>query len=140
MKYLDTNIIGYAIENHAKYGASCKKILEDIEQEKLPVAASLLVLTETMHVLRKINKELSRLRKTPLDIPANITAVLSLPILWLDLNIFIIKRAAENTHPIPSADAVHLATMEINSVYEIISADTDFDTIPFIKRIDPLDY
>jgi hypothetical protein len=34
LKYLDTNIIAYAIENHPKYGERCKKILEDIESEK----------------------------------------------------------------------------------------------------------
>jgi predicted nucleic acid-binding protein len=35
LKYLDTNVIVYAIENHPKYGERCRKILEDIEGEKL---------------------------------------------------------------------------------------------------------
>ena len=30
MKYLDTNVIIYAIENNSKYGNKCKNILEQI--------------------------------------------------------------------------------------------------------------
>jgi hypothetical protein len=35
LKCLDTKVIDHAIENHPKYGDKCRKILEDIEGEKL---------------------------------------------------------------------------------------------------------
>ena len=35
MKYLDTNVIIYAIENDIKYGRKCKEILEAIQHQKL---------------------------------------------------------------------------------------------------------
>ena len=35
MKYLDTNIIVYAIENHPKFGKECKKILKEIQNSRL---------------------------------------------------------------------------------------------------------
>lgn len=56
MIYIDTNVFIYAIENHPKYGNKCKKFLEDIENEKIKVAASVLVLVELINVITKINK------------------------------------------------------------------------------------
>lgn len=32
MKYLDTNILLYVIEQHPRYGKSCTRILSDIER------------------------------------------------------------------------------------------------------------
>jgi len=134
--YLDTNIIIYAIENHPKYGKSCAKILSDIEGEKLDVSSSLLVLIETINVLQKLNKTLEK----KLNIKDNIDAILSLPIVWLDINFPVIRRAAEYDYKISGVDYTHIATMEINSIKKIISADDELDKADIIKRIDPLKY
>ena len=140
MKYIDTNVFIYAIENHEKYGRSCKKILEDIENSKIKAGASLLVLVETINVLNKINKELSRLNMKQLDISANISAIESLPITWLDLNLPIIERAAEYNYSINAGDYIHIATMELNQVNEILSADSGLDKVMLVARTDPLEY
>lgn len=140
MNYLDTNVICYAIENHPTFGAACKEILEDIYTGKTKAASSVLVLVEIISALKKINKELYKLGKQLLDIQMNIDAILSLPIEWIDLEIFVIKRAADYSFNIPGADYIHIATMEIMGVNEILSADADFDKVSFIKRIDPRDY
>ncbi len=140
MTYLDTNVIIYAIENHLKYGKRCKRILEDIESEKLKVCCSVLVLVETINVLIKVNKVLREKKEKPLNINENIDAILSLPITWLDLNFSIIKKASEYNYNVSGVDYIHIATMELNSVGKIISADKDFDEVEFIKRVDPLDY
>jgi len=140
MNYLDTNIIAYAIENHPKYGKACKKILLDIELNKIEIHSSLLVLIELINVLKKINKELIKQDKKPLDISKNIDAVLSLPLIWLDIDFLIVRKASQYEYNISGIDYIHIATMEINSIKNIISADDDFDKVEFIKRIDPLDY
>jgi len=140
MIYLDTNVIIYAIENHPKYGKKCRQILEDIESEKLKVQCSVLVLVETINVLTKVNKALKERKAKTLDIRGNIDAILSLPVVWLDLNFQIIKRSSEYSYDISGVDYVHIATMELNSLSKIISADTDFNDVEFIKRIGPLDY
>ena len=49
MIYIDTNIFIYAIENHPKYGSACKKILLDIESEKVKAGASILVPVSYTH-------------------------------------------------------------------------------------------
>lgn len=140
MIYVDTNVFIYAIENHPKYGRACKKILLDIESEKIKVSASILVLVEIINVLTKINRILKEQKKKPLDIKKNIDAVLSLPITWFDLTFLIIKRASEYTYNVIGVDYIHIATMEINSVAEIVSADDELDKIKFITRIDPKEY
>ncbi len=140
MNYLDTNIIAYAIENHPKYGKACKKILLDIELNKIEIHSSLLVLIELINVLKKINKELIKQDKKPLDISKNIDAVLSLPLIWLDIDFLIVRKASQYEYNISGIDYIHIATMEINSIKNIISADDDFDKVEFIKRTDPLDY
>ncbi len=140
MIYLDTNVIIYAIENHPKYGKKCRQILEDIESERLKASCSALVLVETINVLLRLNKVLKDRGENILDVRKNIDAILSLPIIWIDLNFAIIKRASEYNYNISGVDYVHIATMDLNSIAKIISADTDFNVLEFIKRIDPLKY
>ena len=77
MIYVDTNVFVHAVENHPKFGKSCKRILEDVEDGKLEASCSILVL---------------------------------------------------------------VASMELNSTNEILSADRDFDRVPMVKRKDPLEY
>lgn len=140
MEYLDTNVIVYAIENHPKYGKACKKILEDIEVGKLKVCASMLVLVEIVNVLTKINKILVGEKKDELDIKKNIDAILSLPIVWFNLDFLVIKKATEYNYNISGVDYIHIATMELNSIIKIISADEELKKVDFIKRIEPLEY
>ncbi len=140
MKYLDTNIIIYAITNDAKFGAACKQILLDLETGKLKACASVLVLAEIINVLSKINRMLENAGKAGLDIRKNIDAILSLPIVWFDLNFLTIKKAAEYKFRVSGIDYLHVATMELNSVKESLSGDKELDKVDFIRRIDPLKY
>jgi len=140
MIYIDTNIFIYAIENHPEYGEDCKRILLEVEKGKLKVCASILVLVEIINVLTKMNKIIEKRGRKPLDIRKNIDAILSLPIVWFDLTFLVIKRASEYTYPITGVDYVHIATMEINLVWEVISADKELDKIKFITRMDPKEY
>ena len=140
MKYLDTNVIVYAIENHPRYGEACKRILEDVEDGKLRVSCSVLILVELISVLKKLNGVLSRQGGKELVIEDNIGAVLSLPITWVDLDLLIIEKASTYSFNISGVDYTHVATMEVSSITEILSADGEFDRVPMIKRIDPLGF
>lgn len=140
MNYLDTNIFVYAIENHPKYGKKCAEILQKVQTEKIKVCSSLYTLIELINVLHKINKILQKEGKNLLNVEENIIAILSLPILWYDLNLLLITHFSKYTFSVSSTDYIHISTMELNSVFEIISADEDFDKISFLKRIDPLSF
>jgi len=138
MKYLDTNILVYAVENHPTYGEACKRILYDVADGKTEVCASILVLVEFLNVLTKINRILKREKRKALDLRKNIDAVLSLPIVWYDLNFILLRRASEYDFDVSGVDYLHAATMELNTIHEILSADEELDKINFIKRTDPL--
>ena len=70
----------------------------------------------------------------------NIAAVLSLPIIWIDLDVLIIETASTFDYGINGVDYVHIASMEANSITEILSADQELDRVKSIKRIDPNNY
>lgn len=140
MKYLDTNVIIYAVESHPKYGENCKDILKAVENAELEVCASTLILVEVINVLCKLNTILEEAQKEKLDIRENIDAIFSLPIKWIELDFAIIRRASEYKFKVSGIDYVHAASMELNLVNEIISADKELDKIDFIKRIDPLTF
>lgn len=140
MKYLDTNVIIYAIESHPKYGEKCKDILKAVENAELEICASTLILVEVINVLCKLNMILEAAHKEKLNIRKNIDAVLSLPIKWIELDFAIIRRASEYQFKVSGIDYVHVASMELNLVNEIISADEELNKIDFIKKIDPLTF
>lgn len=140
MTYLDTNIILYVITQDPKYGPACARVLADVETGKLQVGASTLVLLEVVGALRKLNATLHRKKRTPIDLKANLAAIISLPIVWFDLTAYTIERILEYPFNMQTADFVHLATAEQQGIREILSADKDFDAPGFIKRLDPLDY
>lgn len=140
MKYLDTNVIIYAIESHPKYGEKCKDILKAVENAELEICASTLILVEVINVLCKLNIILEVAHKEKLNIRKNIDAILSLPIKWIELDFAIIRRASEYQFKVSGIDYIHVASMELNLVNEIISADEELNKIDFIKRIDPLTF
>ncbi len=140
MIYIDTNVFVYAIENHPRFGRNCRRILEDIEGERLEASCSVLVLAELVNVLKKINDVLSKQGKKVLNIERNIEAVMSLPVVWIDLDFLVIEKASTYRFDVNGIDYMHVASMELNSMNEILSADRELDKVNLIRRTDPLDY
>jgi predicted nucleic acid-binding protein len=138
--YIDTNVFVYAIENHPKYGKSCAKILSDLHEKRIQGSSSVLVLVELINVLAKLNKILKTKQESQLVISDNIAAVLSLPIIWIDLDIRIIETASTYDYQVNGVDYVHIASMDANSISEVLSADHELDKVKSVTRIDPLDY
>ncbi len=138
--YIDTNVFIYAIENHPRYGRACTKILRDVQEKRIEVSASVLVLVEIISVLVRLNKVLSSKDEAKLVIRDNISAVQSMPITWMDLDFLIIERASTYDYAINGVDYLHVATMDVNSITEVLSADQELDRVKSIKRIDPNDY
>ena len=140
MIYLDTNVIVYAIENHPKFGEACKRILLDIEKGNLKALSSVMTLAELISVLVKINRMRKSENKSTVDINMNVSAVLSLPVTWIEMDFSVIEKASRYTYKTSGSDYIHAASMDIHGVYSIISADAELDKIDFAKRIDPLEY
>ena len=91
-------------------------------------------------MLVKLYKTLSAKGENKLVTKDNIEAILSLPITWLDLDIFVIETASALDYGVSGVDYLHFASIEANSIREIISADLEIDEVNSIKRTDPLEY
>jgi len=136
--YLDTNVVVYAVSRDPAYGSACKKWLTKIEKKEIIAESSPLTLVECLHAFKNINRIMAKKKRALIDVPGSISALLTLPLRWLDLTPAVILRASESAAPVTAGDAVHLATMEVHGVHEILSADAGFDSVPGIRRRDPL--
>ena len=136
--YIDANIVIYAVTHDPKYGSACAAVLKDMKEGKLEAVASSLVVLEIMNALQRFNASHRRQLETPIEVSEVVNALFSLPIEWVDMTVLVMEKTLPHiavTHP---SDAVHLATMEIEGITKIITADHDFDRIDGVSRIDPL--
>jgi predicted nucleic acid-binding protein len=132
--YIDTNIWIYAITAHPKYGKKCKQILEKLEKGELKAAISVQVLSEVAGVLHQ--------QFGVKDTVEHIVAIISYPLEVIDLTPDIVVRGAEYSrdYGILPYDGIHVATALNQMIKKILSADKELDKVPFIERVDPLDY
>lgn len=135
--YIDTNIVIYAISQDSKYGSGCTSWLERINKQEISAEASVLLLTECLHVLKSLNKIAVKKARKSIDIRMSLNAIMSIPIKWLELTPLVVLRASEFNYPLATGDALHIASMELNGITEILSADKEIDKVPGIQRIDP---
>jgi predicted nucleic acid-binding protein len=136
--YLDANVAVYAVSNDSRYGTACAQWLKRIERGAVTAESSPLTLVECLHAFKNLNRILAKRRRGSIDIPRSIGALLSLPVRWLDLTPAVLLRASEYTTAVTAGDAVHLASMELHGVLEILSADAGFDRFANVRRRDPL--
>lgn len=130
MIYLDANFFVFASLDTSEKGLNAAKIQKDIIEGKLFGATSSLALDEVMWSFIK-NKRLEILRKTIEEIYSmkNLTIKevdASVPLLALD---FIEK------YNLKPRDAFHAALMKNFGINEVVSDDSDFDKVEWIKRI-----
>lgn len=140
MIYIDTNVFINATTEDRVFGKPCTRIMEEIEAEKLEALCSRLVLVEYVNALNHINRELKRRARDPFPVGELTDALLSLIPHWHELGDQVIKRASTKTFRMNPADYFHVATMEVGGIDTMISADSDFDKVGWIKRIDPRRY
>jgi len=91
-------------------------------------------------VIVKLNRVLSDKGEKKLVTSDNIAALLSLPIIWIDLDVLVIETASKYDYGINGVDYVYVASMEMNSITQVLSADQELDNVKSIERIDPNDY
>lgn len=105
------------------------RALSDVQQKKIEASCSVLMLVELINVLVKLNRALSSKREKKLVIADNIAEVLSLPIIWIDMDIRIIETASTYDYPVNGVD-YDIASMNANSIIEVLSADRELDKEP----------
>ncbi|MGC8578176.1 MAG: type II toxin-antitoxin system VapC family toxin [Thermoproteota archaeon] len=115
--YIDTNIYVYVALNNIRYFEKCKRILEDASDGKLLAYGSLLVATEILGSLSRIDPRIAQ---------EALKAYLSMPVSNLEITPEVLQLAALiNTVTNIKYDSIHAAVMILNGVSNIITNDID---------------
>ncbi len=131
--YVDTNIFIYSALGHPIYGEACKKIIDDIQNQKIKVYCGFLVPIELLGALTRID---------PKKASVALEAFFSLPINMIPIDERILQDAAKLTlESGVSYDCVHAGCMLGKGLDTIITEDaTDWKKIKHFKIIRPLEY
>jgi predicted nucleic acid-binding protein len=130
MFLFDTNVLIYQLTD-SEYREPCAALVDAAAERKTHGYVSTAILEEVWHL------ELSR-RVDGLDgATANIYEVFS-PLLAVTDEVF--RRALDiDSQKLGSNDRIHVATCQEWGIRTIVSADTAFDGVRLIRRVDPLD-
>lgn len=133
--FIDANVPIYAAGREHRYKESCGRILMMVAEHPWAFVTDAEVLQELVH--RYVASGRWRLGREVLENFAELMHGRVEPVYGED-----IRRAGQfaDGHPGVSArDLVHLAVMQRLGVSRIVTADTDFDRLPEVDRLDPVD-
>lgn len=130
--FVDTSVLAYALGDRHPQRAASRHVVERATSGEILLHASVEMVQELLH---------HRLRRT------DRTAALRQARAAADLCILhafdeaVLSRALElvASSPTRGRDAVHAATALLHDVPTMLSSDTDFDTVPGLTRVSPID-
>lgn len=132
MIFLDTNVFLYAAGREHPLREPCRRVLRRVEDGSLAANTNVEVVQEILYVLtrRALEEKGRRLARSVLGLFPDV-----LPLSALDLGAAL---DLLGEHPgLTPRDAIHVATMRRRGIDTLISADTHFDRVEDIRRIDP---
>jgi len=129
--FIDSNVFFYAKMMDREYGKPCAEILSKIMKGEIKAITSALVTVELANALRKYG--FGR------EVKGVVDALFSLDISIHEVDPLDVRNAVNifDEFKISPYDCTHVAIMRRIGIVDIISADRDFDKIPWIKRSDP---
>ena len=130
--FLDSNVFLYAAGSEHPLRAPCRRAIEEVAAGDLAAVTSSEVVQEILHVLsrRHLTREAVRLARSAAEVVAGVLPVRREEVA---LACELIERHSE----ISVRDAIHVATMQLNGISEIMTADRHFSAIEGVRRIDP---
>ena len=131
--YLDTNVFIYAVGSASRYRDPCRQILSSVVEGQLNGETSVYTIQEVARQRHRRGDE--NPTKRAREVAAMCTAVHH-----LDAGIVVrALDAVDRFTGLEVSDAIHAATALTHGLSEVVSADSDFDRVPGIERVDPLD-
>jgi len=132
--FFDSNVFLYATGTDHPLRDACRELFEHVQQGALRAETSVEALQEVAHV--RARRSGRRTDAVELARRAARTCVVH-PVELEDLERALSAFAADES--LPMRDALHAAVALNRGVTVIASADTDFDRVPGLERVDPLD-
>jgi len=132
--YLDSNVFLYAIGAEHDYREPCRALVRAAGERRLRGETGVEALQEVVHHRRRRDDPHATDRAR--EILRICSAVHPLSAGDMRAALDLVDRHPE----LPTRDALHAATALTHGLTTVVSADTDFDTIGELRRIDPLDH
>ena len=133
--FIDTTIPMYASGKQNRYKNPCREILARIAEGSLDAATDAEVFQEILYRYYYIqNMTLGKAIFREFRIVMNQVLSVSAE------DIFYAEEILDKYPKLKPRDALHAAVMSHNGIGEVLTADRDFDQIPELTRIDPLDF
>ncbi len=132
---MDTAVFVYARGADHPYRAPCRRIVAAIAGGDLELQASVEMVQEFAHLLRRRNHSPEQVRTEALDVAES--CVLH------DLETDDLRRALDLLVSFPTLhvrDAVHAATALRRGLDAVLSPDRAFDAVPGLTRLDPISF
>ncbi len=135
MKYfLDTNVFMYAAGREHPLKAPCVAVLRRVAREELDVLTNAEVLQEILYRYGAIGELQRGVHLARLAVDQVAGEVLPVTLADMHRTFDLVDRYGTE---ITGRDAVHVATMLNHGLTHLISADTHFDIVEGITRLDP---
>jgi predicted nucleic acid-binding protein len=132
--FLDTNIFMYAAGREHRLKAPCVAVLRRVAREELDVSTNTEVLQEILYRYGAIGELERGLHLARLAVDQVAGEVLPVTLADMRRAFDLVDRYGSE---ITGRDAVHAATMLNNGLTHMVSADSHFDAIEEITRLDP---
>jgi predicted nucleic acid-binding protein len=132
--FLDTNIFMYAAGREHPLKAPCVAVLRRVAREELDVSTSTEVLQEILYRYGAIGELERGLHLARLAVDQVAGEVLPVTLADMRRAFDLVDRYGSE---ITGRDAVHAATMLNNNLTHMVSADSHFDAIEELTRLDP---
>ncbi|MBI5150768.1 MAG: PIN domain-containing protein [Candidatus Omnitrophica bacterium] len=133
MKFLDTNIIlRYLTLDNPSKAQKCESLFQRVAAGREVLFTSTLVIAEVVWVLEKAYK----LSKT--EIGGLVQKILNTPHIECDeKDVLMAAAGLYGIKNIDFIDAYNAILMQVKKIETIYSYDTDFDSLPPLKRLEP---
>jgi predicted nucleic acid-binding protein len=154
--FVDANTLIYHFTNHPKYGASCTRLLERIEQQEIAGVTISHCLADVAHRVMTIEAMgrlgwppaglAARLKKHHAQIPKltlyqQATAKIGqmgIRVIPVTEPLVLAATALSQKYELLTGDALIVATMAQQALTNLASEDADFDRVPGVTRFAPL--
>lgn len=131
--FLDANVFLYALGADSPHRATCRDVLQAVGQGNLDGITSTEVLQEILHVRSR------RMSEADATSAVRAAAALVAEVLPVTSHDVIEACSLLEAHAgLGARDALHAAVMKSSQVHLLVSSDRDFDAIPDLKRIEPV--
>ena len=129
MIYIDSNVFIFAAIDRGTAGDEAGELLDLLRKDVLSACTSALTFDELLWIVRKEKgiEESVLACKSVMDIRG-------LKTVRADKNTVLVALDFIKNYNLKPRDALHMATMKLENINEIISNDSDFDKVKTIKR------